>query len=73
MAEVMNEQNPEEETKVIEPEVDTTGWFKQNTEGKFPSPFGGTIGFSSVDLTDETNEKQMLEEYDQWQTSDEEN
>ena len=56
MDELIEEEVLEEE-QVIEPEVVT---------GNFRSPFGGKIGVSSVDLSDEKAEDQMLTEYNEW-------
>jgi len=46
-----------EEQEVIEPEV---------LDNKYPSPFGGKIGYSSVDLSVPGSNKEMLEEYHEW-------
>ncbi len=54
MEEELIEENQEEE--VIQPEV----------VNQFKSPFGGRIGFSSVDLSDKNAENEMLNEYNTW-------
>ena len=50
-----NQDENQEET-VIQPEV----------VSQFKAPFGGKIGFSTVDLTDKKSEDQMLDEYTNW-------
>jgi len=52
------ESNPLLQPRIIEPDV--------VTENKYPSPFGGTIGKSSIDLTTPGSNDKMLEEYNEW-------
>ena len=70
----MNEEELLEEEQQNQPPVEPeiafgyAGDEAQNitTGGNFNAPFKSKIGNSTVDLSDETNQKKMLEEYDTW-------